>query len=167
MATRRELIQAVLDRVRRTGEPVLAWDEVPGLAEEFGEPDTLLREMYRRWYARFAARLDAALEEGQADPVEAAREVYRRLATETPEWRFVLDAHRDHPALAEAERQRRGLSSPATGGRSAGPQVSEPPVPSPVGRSRHARGKCRWRRGRAGRGEPARARSQVWRPATR
>lgn len=117
--TRRELLEAVCDHVRRTGDPTLPWGTVPGLEEEFGSPEGVLRELHRRWSARLFARLDALLEspDGDADPARAVAAAEDELAAEDPARRVLLEAYRDHPALVAAEQRQRDLLALATGDR--------------------------------------------------
>ncbi|MQA84051.1 MAG: hypothetical protein GEV03_05310 [Streptosporangiales bacterium] len=114
--TRQELLRAVCEHVSRTGDATLPWGQVPGLESEFGSPDAVLLELHRRWYARFAARLDALLEDSPDDLAGAARDLWEELTAEDPARRALLDAYRDHPALAAAEERQRRLLWLATAG---------------------------------------------------
>ncbi|MFI6502569.1 hypothetical protein [Nonomuraea typhae] len=87
METRREELQAALARARSSGDPAV--------------PEDVLRDLARRWYAALGARMDALLEQGA--PPDAVRQAYDDLAAADPTWRWVLDAHRDHPAVAGTE----------------------------------------------------------------
>ncbi|MFI6290302.1 hypothetical protein ACIBEJ_01885 [Nonomuraea sp. NPDC050790] len=87
METRREELQAALARARASGDPAV--------------PEDVLSDLARRWYAALGARMDALLEDGA--PPDAVRRAYEDQSRADPTWRWVLDAHRDHPAVARTE----------------------------------------------------------------
>lgn len=86
-AHRRELLQAVRDRGH------------------------VLLTLHQRWYARFAAQLDALLEEQPADLADAVRELWASVTADDPTGQVLLDAYRTHPAVAAPEERQR-LCSP-------------------------------------------------------
>lgn len=114
--TRRELFQATLEHVRRTGGTALPWERMPALSAEFEDLGDLLSTLHQRWYARFAARLDMVFEQSPADLAGAVRELWEQLTAEDPAWRAVLDAYREHPAVRVADERQRRLLAAATGG---------------------------------------------------
>lgn len=129
--TRSELLLAVVEHVRRTGGTVAWWSDVPGLAEEFGSADNVLRALHRRWYARLLARLDALLEDPPAEMPSAVTTAWEKLAAENPAWRALLDAYRGHPALRDAEERQQRLLGLAyvSAGRGAGRAPGDAPPP--------------------------------------
>lgn len=100
----------------RPGDHTLPWTQIPGLAAEFRDVDALLLALHQRWYAHFAARLDAMLEDPPGDLPRAVRGLWETLVDEDPVWRAVLDAYRAHPKLAAADERQRQLLSMATFG---------------------------------------------------
>ncbi|MBA8951049.1 hypothetical protein ACFQU9_01845 [Actinomadura namibiensis] len=114
-STRHSLVRDVLDEVARTGVP-----EVPGgrraeIDAAFGGLGAFLLEVQRRWYRAFDARLDALLENRPQDIDSALAALWHGLAADAPGARLLLDAHLDHPALAELHRQHRRMLHWATG----------------------------------------------------
>lgn len=114
--TRRELLQAALQHVRRTGDTSLPWERMPALSAEFDDLGDLLSTLHQRWHARFAARLDMVFEESPADLAAAVGDLWGQLAAEDPAWRAVLDAYREHPAVLAADERQRRLLAAATAG---------------------------------------------------
>ncbi|MPZ80868.1 MAG: hypothetical protein GEV28_10900 [Actinophytocola sp.] len=107
---RYRLVHTVLDEVARTGRPEVSVSLCADLDAEFGDFGGFLREVQRRWYRSFDARLDGVLDEGPADLAAAAREVWQQLADDLAGTRLLLDAHAEHPALLElAEWHRKAL----------------------------------------------------------
>lgn len=140
--TRSELLLAVVEHVRRTGDTVAWWGDVPGLADEFGSADNVLRALHRRWHVRLLARLDALLEDPPAEMPRAVTTAWEKLAAENPAWRALLHAYRGHPALRDAEaRQRRLLDLAyvsAAPGAGTAPRTEPPPGDPPRAAPRRA-----------------------------
>ncbi|MGK5559335.1 hypothetical protein ACSNOI_47845, partial [Actinomadura kijaniata] len=76
--------------------------EVDAAFGGFGE---FLLEVQRLWYRAFDARLDALLEDRPRDMDAALAALWHGLAADTPGARLLLDAHLDHPALADLHRR--------------------------------------------------------------
>lgn len=107
---RYRLIEAVLDDVRRSGEPVVPAGLRDEVDAEFGGLDGLLLAVAHRWHTAFVAHLDAVLEEGPADLSTAVAELWCSQAAVHATSRALLDAHADRPVLIEAaDRQRRDV----------------------------------------------------------
>lgn len=112
---RYRLVYAVLEDIARTGRPEIAARFRAGLQIEFGDLGGFLRDVCRRWYRAFDARLDAVLEQPPDDLAGAVAGVRRAVDEAMPAARLLLDAHTGHPALEElAEHHRRTLLA-ATG----------------------------------------------------
>ncbi|MGW4469965.1 hypothetical protein ACWENQ_09850 [Nonomuraea sp. NPDC004354] len=115
MRRRQQLVHAVLAEVAATGQPVVPAALAAEVTAEFGEIEEFLREVQRRWYRAFDARLDAVLEEWPRDMRAALLQLWREIAAAMPEARFLLDAHAGHPALAVLDAQHRRRLRTATG----------------------------------------------------
>lgn len=103
-----QLVNAVVDEVARSRSPhVRRRDEVDAL---FGDLDSFLLAVHRRWWTTFDAYLDAVHEEVPDDLPSAVDELWQRLATRNPGMRMLIDAHLHRPALAAAEHSRRALN---------------------------------------------------------
>jgi hypothetical protein len=96
-------VHTVLDEVVRTGRPEVPVVLRADVDTEFGDFGGFLREVQRRWYRAFDARLDGLLESPPADPPAAARLLWQELAGDLAGTRLLLDGHAEHPALAEFE----------------------------------------------------------------
>lgn len=113
---RYRLVHTALDEVARTGRP-----EVPGslradLDAEFGDFGGFLREIQRRWYRSFDARLDGVLDEGPDDLAAAARQVWQELAGDLAGTLLLLDTYAEHPALVELDEWHRKVLAEVLGG---------------------------------------------------
>lgn len=112
---RHRLVHAVLEDIARTGRPEIASRFRAGLETEFGDLGGFLRDVRRRWYRAFDARLDAVLEQDPDDLTGAVAEVRRAVDEAMPAARLLLDAHTGHPALAELDEHHRRTLLAATG----------------------------------------------------
>lgn len=140
---RHELVHAVLDDIADSGQPVVPARWRTEVDAEFGGFGEFLREVQRRWYRAFDARLDAVLEDRPPDTCAALVELWHDLAGAMPTARFLLDAHVDHPALAALhDRHRRALHA-ATGVHLAPVLIARRPPAPPKGRALTA---ARWPR---------------------
>lgn len=102
---RHRVAALVLDDVRRRGhaETVVRWsDEIEGA---FGDLDSFLRHVQRRWYTALAARVDRVLEQETPDRQAAVRQAWSDLSRLDPASRLLLDAYAGHPALQHGERR--------------------------------------------------------------
>ncbi|WP_433246910.1 hypothetical protein ACQPYK_46085 [Streptosporangium sp. CA-135522] len=98
---RRTLVHVVLRDMAETGDTTvpLWWESE--IQREFGGLGGFLAELSRQWWTAYAAHLDALIELGFDDPVQAWADV----AEQMPYLRAVLDSYTDEAALAEAERR--------------------------------------------------------------
>jgi hypothetical protein len=112
---RHRLVHAVLEDIARTGRPEIASRFRAGLETEFGDLGGFLRDVRRRWYRAFDARLDAVLEQDPDDLTGAVAEVRRAVDEAMPAARLLLDAHTEHPALEELDEHHRRTLLAATG----------------------------------------------------
>ena len=95
----------VLDDVRRSRRPetISRWSDE--IEEAFGDLDSFLRHIQRRWYTALAARVDQILEEQVSDRQAAVRAAWQELTRLEPASRLLLDAYAGHPALEHGERR--------------------------------------------------------------
>ncbi|MGH3345028.1 MAG: hypothetical protein ACRDPK_19600 [Carbonactinosporaceae bacterium] len=117
---RHEVIHSVLRGVARSGR--ISAVEETDIRSEFGDLAGFLLALHQRWYTAFGARVDAVLESyGQSGPGglqdlrSAVVAAWDGLAAERPELRALLDAHADHPALAEPVAAQASMLRWATG----------------------------------------------------
>lgn len=112
---RYQLVHAVLDDIARTGRPVIPARYAADVDAEFGDFGGFLREVQMRWYRAFDARLDTVLECQPDDLCAAVAGVWRDLSAALSASRLLLDAHAEHPALAELDEHHRRTLRAATG----------------------------------------------------
>ena len=67
--------------------------DLPGVAETFGDPRTLLGALQMRWHTRLAGRIERELDQAPHDPAAAIAAARRLTARELPGVRAVLDRH--------------------------------------------------------------------------
>jgi hypothetical protein len=96
---RRDAIDAVLERARRDPAAGLPVTEV---AEVFAGPAELLPALHHRWLRALTGRVEVALCEAGADPVDAVSAAWHATAAEHPVLRRLLDEHAGDPALRPA-----------------------------------------------------------------
>lgn len=106
-----QVVRDVLARLDATSGDELPWDAAT--AEVFADRGELLRELQQVWSRRLAARVDLALESGDAEDGVAA--AWQELARELPGLRRVLDSHESHPALRHGVRTEHRLLGVAAG----------------------------------------------------
>ena len=109
-ATRRAALNTVLARVERDGT-IGAEHELP---EAFADTGELLAMAQQRWHSHLGARIDAALETGEA-PSNAVGGAYRETVRSMPEIRRLLDSHAEHPVLVAAQQHELSLLAWAAG----------------------------------------------------
>jgi hypothetical protein len=114
---RYRLVDDVLRRVRRTGNPRLVERWRQPIEEVFGDFGSFLLHLQRQWYTRLTARLDDAHETAPVgtDHSVLVRRAWAQLEAADPAVRAVLDAYADQPELATNEqRLRRRLDGSGT-----------------------------------------------------
>ncbi|MGH3735641.1 MAG: hypothetical protein ACRDT6_08465 [Micromonosporaceae bacterium] len=109
-AVKRAALNSVLARVERDGTMGPEHD-LPGVFADAGE---LLTMAQQRWHSHLGARIDAALETGEA-PSTAVGGAYRETIRSMPEIRRLLDSQAGHPALAPAREREYSLLAWAAG----------------------------------------------------
>lgn len=102
---RDEALRAVVELADRRVDGLLPWEEVPGAEEIFGTPSELLRALQMRWHTRLVGSLDEMLAEEPLDLEAATVRGWCRAAEAMPGARAVLDANRDHTAVAPGRRK--------------------------------------------------------------
>ncbi|MFE3448817.1 hypothetical protein ACFXJ8_07750 [Nonomuraea sp. NPDC059194] len=112
---RHQLVHAVLAGIAETGRPIVPAELAAEVSAEFGGSEEFLREVQRRWYRAFDARLDAVLEDPPHDLRAPLVRLWHELADAMPAARLLLDAHAGHPALAELDAHHRRTLDAATG----------------------------------------------------
>ena len=90
---RYELARAVLADVARTGRPDIQAGLLGEIDTLYGDLDTFLSDLRRRWYLTFDARLDALLEHPPPDMARAVADLRRDLDREQPAFRLLFEAH--------------------------------------------------------------------------
>lgn len=106
---RHQLSARILADVRRSGRGTVTARWADDIAETFGDLDSFLQHVQRRWYTALAARVDGLLEDDVADRQAAVRALWVDLARTDPASRLLLDAYAGHPALAHGERRHASL----------------------------------------------------------
>ncbi len=91
--------QAVLAEVARTRRPDLLAGLLGEIETLYGDLDTFLSDLRRRWYLTFDARLDALLEHPPPDMASAVADLRRDLDREQPAFRILFEAHPDRTAV--------------------------------------------------------------------
>lgn len=109
-ATKRAALNTVLSLVERDG----TFGPEHALPEAFADTGDLLVTAQQRWHSHLGARIDAALETGEA-PSIAVGSAYRETIRSMPEIRRLLDHHAGHPALAAPEERELSLLAWAAG----------------------------------------------------
>lgn len=102
---RDEAIRTVLELADSRADGLLPWDEVPAAEELFGTPSELLRALQMRWHTHLAGSLDELLAEEPMDLEVATVRGWCRAAVDMPGARAILDANRDHTAIAAGRRK--------------------------------------------------------------
>jgi len=98
-------IRETLERLERSRDGELPWEQVPAARDVFGTQSELLRALQQIWFTRLTAALDQAMEYGGTDPLETAQMAWYELAWRFAGLRRVLDRHRDHAAVSPGRTQ--------------------------------------------------------------
>jgi len=106
----RESTAATVGVTRADG--LLPWDEIPDVNKVFDTTTDLLRALQMRWYTRLAGKLDTTLDDELEQSVVHG---WRRTAADLPGLRAILDAIRDHPAIAVARNKEHPVLANAAG----------------------------------------------------
>ena len=96
--------RAVLAEVASTGRPDIPAGLLGEIDTWYGDLDTFLSDLRRRWYLVFDARLDALLEHPPHDMARAVADLRRDLDREQPAFRVLFDAHPDRTAVDDHHR---------------------------------------------------------------
>lgn len=112
---RYDLVHAVLDEIARSGWPIVPTALRAEIDEVFGDFGAFLRDVQRRWYQTFDARLDDLLENPPEDLEGAVRDLWQNLDRDQVAARVLLDGHAAHPALAAIDEHHRRSLLTATG----------------------------------------------------
>ncbi|MGH3716901.1 MAG: hypothetical protein ACRDT4_26090 [Micromonosporaceae bacterium] len=99
----------MLARVERDG--TIGSEQLP---EAFSDTAELLAMAQQRWHSHLGARIDAAMETGEA-PSTAVGGAYRETIRSLPEIRQLLNEHAEHPALDAAREREYSLLAWAAG----------------------------------------------------
>jgi len=110
-ARRRRALEAMVATATRSGEFTAPWRSAPDVLDQFRDESEILRELQREWTTTLAGAVYVAIADGdgdlQADVLTALRTVLARHHGV----RRILEAHRDHPAIAAAMRKEHALLS--------------------------------------------------------
>ncbi|WP_148572449.1 hypothetical protein [Nocardioides caldifontis] len=105
---RRDVMRAVIESSRSTGDRVAPWAGLAGLAEHFDGEDDLLVEMHREWLRVLVGRLHRGEVVAQRTPANV-RDLYDEMCAAHPTLRGILDAHELNPALWEPTEREHAL----------------------------------------------------------
>jgi hypothetical protein len=61
---RHDVVRTAIERLNRDG--LFTWTDLPGATEVFTDESELFQALQAHWHARFAGRLDTALETGES-----------------------------------------------------------------------------------------------------
>lgn len=109
---RYELTHAVLADVTRTGRADIPAGLLGEIDTLYGDLDTFVADLRRRWYLTFDARLDALLEHSPPDMARAVADLRRDLDREQPAFRLLFEAY---PADTAVDDHHRATLRAATG----------------------------------------------------
>lgn len=102
--SREQILRDAITSANRRRDGVLPMD-VPGVAETFGDPLTLLGALQLRWHTRLAGRIERELLRQPMDLEGAVVAAWHATADELPGVLAIIDRHRAEPhdaATAEA-----------------------------------------------------------------
>lgn len=111
---RRQVIRAVLDRARATGDTVEPWRSVPETDHHFAGTDEVLDALHREWLRAVVARLHRGEIVAERSP-HAVRELYAEIRAAHPTIRRILDEHASDPALTEAMQREHAMLARLSG----------------------------------------------------
>ena len=97
--------RAVLAEVARTRRPELPAGLLGEIDTLYGDLDTFLSDLRRRWYLTFDARLDALLEHPPPDMARAVADLRHDLDREQPAFRVLFEAHPERTAAHDNHRE--------------------------------------------------------------
>ncbi len=98
------LTQAVLAEVASTRRPDIPAGLLGEIDTLYGDLDTFLSDLRRRWYLMFDARLDALLEHPPPDVARAVADLRADLDREQPAFRVLFDAHPERTTVDDHHR---------------------------------------------------------------
>ncbi|WP_148573676.1 hypothetical protein [Nocardioides caldifontis] len=112
--TRRRQRTALLDMVRAavdTGMVEAPWRADPDVLHFYADEGAVLRELQAEWRHALAGAVYVAIEVGDGDLAHDVRSAYEKVAKRLTGVRQILEANRDHPAIAAAMRKEQALLS--------------------------------------------------------
>jgi hypothetical protein len=111
---RRRQRTALLDMVRAAvgaGMVEAPWRADPDVLHFYADEGEILRELQVEWRTALAGAVYVAIEAGDGDLAHDVRTAYDKVAKRLDGIRQVLEANRDHPAIAAAMRKEQALLS--------------------------------------------------------
>lgn len=110
---RYRLVHHVLEEFATEGRPSMA--SYAAIDAVFGDFDSFLLEVQRRWHRSLVGRLDLVLEQSPTDLTTAVSRLWRELCQDLASTRLLLDAHAGKPVLAAGDERLRQAVLDATG----------------------------------------------------
>lgn len=104
-------LSAMVDAAGHRGDYVAPWRHAPEIWQHFPDESAILQELQRDWRTALAGAIYVAIEEGDGDLQADVARAYAAIERRYRGVRKVLEAHADHPAIAQAMRKERALLS--------------------------------------------------------
>jgi hypothetical protein len=95
----------------RSGSYTEPWRSTPGVWEHFRDEAEILRHLQRTWRNTLAGAVYVAIEQGEGDLPGDVTRAFETTCRRHSGIRKILEAHRDHPAIASAMRKEGSLLS--------------------------------------------------------
>ena len=112
-------VTEMVARAQRTGDYTAPWRATPSVWEHFRDESEILTHLQQTWRNALAGAVYVAVEQGDGDlPADVSR-AFETTCRRHAGVRRVLEAHRDHPAIARAMRKEQSLLSCLLAGLSA------------------------------------------------
>ena len=101
----------VVRAAAESGEYAEPWRHAPQVWQFFRDEADLLGELQRDWRTTLAGAVYLAIEAGEGDLREDVLTAWSSVERRHGHLRRILEAHRDHPAIASAMRKEQALLS--------------------------------------------------------
>jgi hypothetical protein len=105
----RALLARMLDEARRSGDYRSPWLLAPGIWRQFADEAEILRSLQRQWSIELSGALFAVIREGDGDLTIDVTVAHAETVARHHSMYRVLEANRDHPAIAASRRKERRL----------------------------------------------------------
>jgi hypothetical protein len=111
-ATRRRqqvAVSQMIEAAQRSDNHTAPWRSTPAVWEFFSDEADLLRHLQQTWRNALAGAVYVAIEAGDGDLQADVTKAFSTVCQRHAGLRKVLEAHADHPAIAQAMRKERAL----------------------------------------------------------